>query len=168
MWELVAVSLRPAPAPRLHLLVCVNERPPTDPLGAGCGARGQAVYERLKEEVTRRGEVGSVWVTRTLCLGICPKAGCTVAVYPAGKVLRDVVPEDAPALLTLEDDTLAAMEELQRDKVLALARRLKPNLTLEDVQNPHDFPELDDCDWHFEDGVLAGIQAVRAALRSRG
>ena len=56
---------------------------------------------------------------------------------------------------------------MQREKVLALARRLKPGLTLEDVQNPHDFPELDDPDWHYEDGVLTGIQTVRTALRAR-
>ena len=59
---------------------------------------------------------------------------------------------------------LDALEELQRKKVLDLARRLKPGLTLEDVQNPHDFPELDDPDWHYADGVLAGIQSVKSAL----
>ena len=40
-------------------------------------------------------------------------------------------------------------------------------LTLEDVRNPHDFPELGDPDWHYEDGVLTGIQSVRTALRAR-
>ena len=59
---------------------------------------------------------------------------------------------------------LDALEELQRKKVLDLARRLKPGLTLEDVQNPHDFPELDDPDWHYADGVLAGIQSVKSTL----
>ena len=33
--------------------------------------------------------------------------------------------------------------------------------------NPHDFPELDDSDWHYEDGMLTGIQGVRTALRAR-
>lgn len=60
---------------------------------------------------------------------------------------------------------LEAMEEAQRGKVVDLARRLLPGLTAEDIRNPHDFPELDDPDWHFEDGQLAGIQAVRFALR---
>ena len=59
-----------------------------------------------------------------------------------------------------------AMEEHQHRKVVDLARRLKPNLTAEDIRNPHDFPDLDDPDWHFEDGQLAGIQAVRFALRA--
>jgi hypothetical protein len=60
---------------------------------------------------------------------------------------------------------LEAMEEAQRVKVVDLARRLLPGLTAEDIRNPHDFPGLDDPDWHFEDGQLAGIQAVRFALR---
>jgi len=64
------------------------------------------------------------------------------------------------------DALLDDMEELQLRKVIDLARRLKPGLTLEDVRNPHDFPELDDKDWHYEDGVLTGIQSVRAALRA--
>lgn len=58
------------------------------------------------------------------------------------------------------------MEELQLQKVFSLARRLKPGLTLEDMRNPHDFPELSDPDWHYEDGVLTGIQSVVSALRA--
>jgi (2Fe-2S) ferredoxin len=161
--------MRAVRAPRLHVFVCVNERAADDPLGPGCGQRGTAVYERLKDEVARRGEVQTVWVTRTHCLGVCPAQGCTVAVHPPARVFRDVVPDDVSALLDSppDDDGLAGVEHLQRDKVVALARRLKPGLTLEDVQNPHDFPELDDCDWHYEDGMLAGIQAARMALRNK-
>ncbi len=62
---------------------------------------------------------------------------------------------------------LVAMEDLQRGKVFELARRLKPNLTLEDMRNPHDFPELQDLDWHYEDGVLTGIQSALSAVRAR-
>jgi hypothetical protein len=57
-------------------------------------------------------------------------------------------------------------EELQRKKVSALARRLKPGLTDEDLRNPHDFPELKDPDWHYEDGILTGIQSVMTSLRA--
>ncbi len=63
-------------------------------------------------------------------------------------------------------ELLRAMEAAQAEKVIALARRLKPGLTAEDIRNPHDFPDLDDTDWHFEDGQLAGIQAVRFAIAS--
>src|SRR5262245_61786964 len=61
---------------------------------------------------------------------------------------------------------LDSMEAAQRQKVVDLARRLNPELTAEDIRNPHDFPDLDDTDWHFEDGQLAGIQSVSFALRA--
>ena len=61
---------------------------------------------------------------------------------------------------------LDQMETGQTSKVVALARRLVPGLTAEDIRNPHDFPDLDDPDWHFEDGQLAGIQSVRFAIRA--
>jgi hypothetical protein len=61
---------------------------------------------------------------------------------------------------------VASLEEQQRAKVLDLARRVRPGLTLEDIANPHDFPELGDPDWQYEDGMLAGIQSVLAAVRA--
>lgn len=61
---------------------------------------------------------------------------------------------------------LEAMEDNQRLKVIELARRIKPGLTAEDIRNPHDFPDLDDPDWHFEDGQLTGIQSALFALRA--
>ena len=63
-------------------------------------------------------------------------------------------------------ELLADMEGAQRAKVVDLARRLIPTLTAEDIRNPHDFPDLDDPDWHFEDGQLTGIQSVQFALRA--
>jgi 8-oxo-dGTP pyrophosphatase MutT (NUDIX family) len=61
---------------------------------------------------------------------------------------------------------LGSLEQQQVGKVLDLARRLRPGLTLEDVRNPHDFPELDDRDWQYEDGLLTGIQTALAAVRA--
>ena len=156
--------MRDAIRPRLHLFVCANRR--TDsPLGPGCGDRGEEVYESLKRTVR---DVAGVWITKTHCLGICPRSGCTVARYPVTRIFTEVTTDDVAALLVEEPDPfekeLVSLEELQRKKVLDLARRLKPGLTLEDVQNPHDFPELDDPDWHYSDGVLAGIASVKSAL----
>jgi (2Fe-2S) ferredoxin len=85
-------------APTVHLFVCVNRRPEGSPLGAGCGDAGDAVFDVLKEEVAKRGAYRAVWVTRTLCLGVCPKRGCTVAVYPRQRIVSEVEPADAPAL----------------------------------------------------------------------
>jgi hypothetical protein len=75
------------------------------------------------------------------------------------KVERMAALDDVLALL-------ASMEQLQAHKVIELARRLCPGLTAEDIRNPHDFPELNDTDWHFADGQLAGIQSVVTALRA--
>jgi hypothetical protein len=64
------------------------------------------------------------------------------------------------------ESMLADMEELQAKKVLDLARRLRPGLTPEDIRNPHDFPDLQDPDWHYADGILTGVQSVGNALRA--
>jgi hypothetical protein len=65
------------------------------------------------------------------------------------------------------EELLVTMETHQVSKVFTLARRLKPGITHEDMRNPHDFPELADNDWHFEDGILTGIQTVLSAVRAR-
>lgn len=174
--------MRPAQGPKVHLFVCANRREGS-PLGDGCGERGEALYAALKAEVAARGLVTSVWVTKTHCLGICPKAGATCARYgvPGAPIVSDVTTDDAKALLDeaeaatsaprtpawseIEHELLAT-EELQTKKVVDLARRLKPGLTNEDIRNPHDFPELDDPDWHYADGILTGIQSVTSALRA--
>jgi hypothetical protein len=62
---------------------------------------------------------------------------------------------------------VAEIEGLQFRRVVDLARRLRPDLTAEDIRNPHDFPELGDADWQYEDGILAGVQTVLAAIRAR-
>ena len=53
----------------------------------------------------------------------------------------------------------------QRAKVLALAARINPRLTSDDVLSPADFPELaGDAQFNYEDGILAGLLAARAVL----
>ncbi len=169
--------MKEATAPRLHLFVCTNRRDDS-PLGPGCGERGDALYEVLKGEVARSGRVASVWITRTQCLGVCPARGSAVARYPGPcAIATEAELADVPTLLAEPPDReashwdaiepeLFAMETLQTQKVLDLARRLRPGLTMEDVQNPHDFPELMDTDWHYTDGVLTGIKTVISALRA--
>jgi hypothetical protein len=71
-------------------------------------------------------------------------------------------------LLEAELETLLGeMIAQQRARVLAHARRLNPQLTDDDVQQPHDFPELaGSAEWNYEDGLLAGYLAVQAAIRA--
>jgi (2Fe-2S) ferredoxin len=85
-------------SPRLHLFVCANRRSSDSPLGSGCSDFGDAVFAQLKDEVARRSRIADVWVTKTHCLGICPVAGATVAIYPAGRILTEVQADDAREL----------------------------------------------------------------------
>jgi hypothetical protein len=56
----------------------------------------------------------------------------------------------------------------QRKRVLEHARRLNARLTDDDVQQPHDFPELHGSpEWQYEDGILAGYLAAQMAVRAR-
>ena len=70
----------------------------------------------------------------------------------------------------LTDELERLLEEMiaqQRARVLLHARRLNPKLTDDDVQQPHDFPELaGSAEWNYEDGILAGYLAVQAAMRA--
>lgn len=63
---------------------------------------------------------------------------------------------------------LEEMIAVQRERVLALGRRLAPELSPDDLLQPHDHPRLaGNPDFNFEDGVLAGYLAFRAAFRAR-
>ncbi|HUL60821.1 MAG TPA: hypothetical protein VLU43_16190 [Anaeromyxobacteraceae bacterium] len=66
---------------------------------------------------------------------------------------------------------LAVLDELteyQRKKVKALANRIHPGLTDEDIRNIHDFPKVyNDPLFQFEDGQLAGYVAAKIALKAR-
>lgn len=94
--------MRPAPLrpTSAHLFVCTNARDAGDPLGAGCGERGRAVYDALKRAVARDGLVSRVWVARTHCLGVCPRSGAALAVSPTGALFTEVVAGDADGLVS--------------------------------------------------------------------
>lgn len=61
---------------------------------------------------------------------------------------------------------LERMIEQQRTRCLELARRLRPDLTADDITQPHDFEELSqNWHWNYEDGFLAGLVAAQLTLR---
>jgi len=65
------------------------------------------------------------------------------------------------------DRLLEEMIAAQQKRLLDLGRRIEPGLTPEDLLQPHDHPKIAaSADFNFEDGVLAGYLAVRAALRA--
>lgn len=94
------MGMRPGQTPRSHLFVCENVRHGS-PLGPGCGARGTEVATTLRDAVLRSGIVQHVWVTSTRCLGLCPKKGTAVALYPHGGLFVEVTKDDCKALLSL-------------------------------------------------------------------
>ena len=58
--------------------------------------------------------------------------------------------------------------EAQRRKTLALALRIDPSLTADDLFQPHDHPKIaSHPGYQFEDGVLAGLLSARAAFAAR-
>ena len=72
-------------------------------------------------------------------------------------------PNGSDPIDALLDEMIAA----QRQRVIDLARRIEPALSPDDLLQPHDHPALaKNPDFNFEDGILAGYLAVRAARRA--
>jgi len=86
--------------PRVQVFVCTHARAADDPLRSGCGDAGPAVFAALKSATLTAGVSGTVWITRTGCMGLCPPTGCSVAVEPAHSHYVEVEAADVPALLT--------------------------------------------------------------------
>ena len=67
-------------------------------------------------------------------------------------------------------DPLPLVQEMidgQRAKMVKLAKRLVPGVSEDDLWQPNDFPVLENHpEFRYEEGVLAGIQTVQAALRA--
>jgi hypothetical protein len=71
---------------------------------------------------------------------------------------------NAEAIEALWEELISA----QRDRMLALARRIDPTLSADDLLQPHDHPKLDAHPrYQFEDGMLAGLLSARAAFAAR-
>ena len=59
------------------------------------------------------------------------------------------------------------LKDYQKNVLLQNAQRLVPQVTLDDLMQPNDFPELENNPlFRYEEGVLAGIQTVEMVLRS--
>ncbi|MDP7046539.1 MAG: hypothetical protein QGF14_05365 [SAR324 cluster bacterium] len=73
------------------------------------------------------------------------------------------MPNDNSAITKL----LEEMVELQKTKVLKVARDIIPDATPEDIRNPQDFPQLStDSLFNYEDGILTGYLSIQTALRN--
>ena len=73
--------------------------------------------------------------------------------------------ETAEEMLALAHPLFERMISQQQAKVLRLAREVVPNISPEELRNPHDFPKLKEHPtFEFEDGVLSGIISAQMAL----
>ncbi len=55
--------------------------------------------------------------------------------------------------------------EGQQKKIYQLARQVKPNITLDDLLQPNDYPELENNPlFRYEEGVIEGVKTVQMAL----
>ena len=56
----------------------------------------------------------------------------------------------------------------QRAKLQAVANRINPRLTADDVLSPADFPELaGDPLFNYEEGILAGLISAQVLIRAK-
>jgi hypothetical protein len=67
--------------------------------------------------------------------------------------------------MNAEIKLLQELIEGQRKKMLSSAQRIVPQVTLEDLLQPNDFPELElHPHFRYEEGILDGLQVAYAAL----
>lgn len=58
--------------------------------------------------------------------------------------------------------------EQQKRVLFQTARRIVPKITDDDLLQPNDFPELENhSHFRYEEGILHGLQAAKAAFLSR-
>lgn len=63
------------------------------------------------------------------------------------------------------DQLLKELVEFHKTELLKCGRRIIPHLTPEDILQPNDFKELEfNPHFRYEEGMVAGIQAVQMAL----
>ena len=68
----------------------------------------------------------------------------------------------------LTEQLIQELIQHQQSKVLKVAREIVPDLTPEDIRNPHDFPELvADTIFNYEDGILTGYLTFQTAFRKQ-
>ena len=56
--------------------------------------KGYEIFRELKNWVKSNGLAGSVWVTRTGCLGFCHNVGATIVIYPNQIWFKEVKKEE--------------------------------------------------------------------------
>ena len=90
--------------PLKHILVCTNER---DGERECCSkVQGYEIFRHLKDWTKSNGLAGSVWVTRTGCLGFCNSVGATIVIYPDQIWFKEVKMDEVQKIKELILDSI--------------------------------------------------------------
>lgn len=93
-----------------HVFVCLNERPPSSPVGC-CKAKGsEEILNFMKEEIRKRGLSKKIRINKAGCLDQCSK-GVSMVVYPEGVWYGRVTRED---VLEIIESHLLGNKPVQR------------------------------------------------------
>lgn len=97
-------------APKRHVFVCSQQRPPTHPKGC-CAAQGSSqVLQAFWAELQKRQCYDDVAITYSGCLGPCDQ-GVNVLVYPEAVLYNKVAAAD---VLEIFDKHLVGGEPVER------------------------------------------------------
>jgi (2Fe-2S) ferredoxin len=89
------MNQKPVPYKRV-VYICTNSR--EEDGRPSCGHRGsEAICDRMKEEVKKRGLKGKVRAMKSGCMDFC-ELGPNVMVFPENVMISGVSAEDVPAL----------------------------------------------------------------------
>ncbi len=76
---------------------------------------------------------------------------------------------DLEELVTRLERLMEEMVGQQRRKLVALANRIQPGLSEDDLRDPHSFPQVTGRpEFAYEDGLLAGLIAAQVAMTRDG
>jgi hypothetical protein len=130
--------------------VAASKRPAT---ASGCGGAGPSAASPLLPDAQRhRLRRGSLQPTPRRSQRRSTPFFSTLLMTPADDAIEKLL-----------DEMIGA----QRRRLLELAARIQPGVSSDDLFQPHDHPALaGHPQFNFEDGILAGYLAVRAALRA--
>ena len=102
-------NLQNSPRPKLHVFVCVNDRTQRRTDMASCGPTiTTETVKQVKHWIMQNGLTHQVLITKTGCLGVCPKKGGVAVIYPSQRWVTEI--QDA------RDVVQVIKEELQKTK----------------------------------------------------
>ncbi|MBT4446031.1 (2Fe-2S) ferredoxin domain-containing protein [archaeon] len=88
-------NLPNAPKPKLHVFVCVNDRTQRRPGMPSCAPSiTMETVKQVKYWIMQQGLTHKVLITKTGCLGICPKNGAVLVIYPMQRWVTEIKSAD--------------------------------------------------------------------------